>query len=117
MRAGGNGGKVFSYPTRLKPSASRKCGAFSRLYDGVLRIILLRPNLPTPRDQREKTNMLSREELAVIRAEIERLEKARDACNDSGIRKQIDFWIGEQRQMLLFESKKRGPSSDLKRDL
>ena len=34
--------------------------------------------------------MLSREEIANIKAEIERLEKALAECNDSGLQKQIE---------------------------
>jgi hypothetical protein len=33
------------------------------------------------------------EEIARIKADIKRLEKARDECADSGIRKQIEGWI------------------------
>ena len=47
--------------------------------------------------------MLSREEVAKIRAEIERLEKAREDCNDGGIRKSIDSWIEEQKEKLISE--------------
>jgi hypothetical protein len=42
--------------------------------------------------------MLSPEEMALIRANIERLEKARDYSTDSGIRELIDAWIEEHRQ-------------------
>jgi len=45
--------------------------------------------------------MLSREDVAIIRAEIERLEKAREACTDSGLRKRIDAWIEEQKKKLV----------------
>jgi hypothetical protein len=37
--------------------------------------------------------MLSRTEIAKIRAELKQLQKARDNCNDSGIRKLIEAWI------------------------
>jgi hypothetical protein len=40
------------------------------------------------------------EEIAKIRANIERLEKAREACTDSGIRKLIEEWIEEQKHKL-----------------
>jgi hypothetical protein len=40
--------------------------------------------------------MLSRAEIAKIRAAIEELEKACDNCNDSGIRTLIEAWIEEQ---------------------
>jgi hypothetical protein len=44
--------------------------------------------------------MLSPRDRAIIKAEIERLEKAQRECNDGGIRKQIDEWIVEQRKKL-----------------
>jgi hypothetical protein len=44
--------------------------------------------------------MLSPEEIAKIRADIVRLEKAREACAHSGIRKLIEDWIEEQKQKL-----------------
>ena len=44
--------------------------------------------------------MLSREEVAKIRAELERLEKARAECTDGGIQKLIDAWIEEQKRKL-----------------
>ena len=44
--------------------------------------------------------MLSRGERAIIKAEIERLQKAQSECTDGGIRKQIDAWIVEQKQKL-----------------
>jgi hypothetical protein len=44
--------------------------------------------------------MLSPGEIAKIKADIARLEKARDACADTGIRKLIEAWIEEQKQKL-----------------
>jgi len=44
--------------------------------------------------------MLSPAETAKIKADIERLEKARDQCTDTGIRKLIEAWIEEQKQKL-----------------
>jgi len=44
--------------------------------------------------------MLSAAERAIIKAEIEMLQKARQECNDGGIRKKIDAWIEEQKQKL-----------------
>ena len=44
--------------------------------------------------------MLTPGEIAQIKAEIERLEKARKECFDGGIRKRIDFWIEEQKRKL-----------------
>jgi hypothetical protein len=41
--------------------------------------------------------MLSSGEIAKIRAEIKRLEKARENCNDGGIQKRIEAWIKEQK--------------------
>jgi hypothetical protein len=44
--------------------------------------------------------MLSPGEIAQIKAEIKRLEKARDECTDSGIRERIEAWIEEQKSAL-----------------
>jgi hypothetical protein len=44
--------------------------------------------------------MLSPGDKAIIKAEIERLQKAQRECTDGGIRKQIDAWIEEQKQKL-----------------
>jgi len=49
--------------------------------------------------------MLSPEDVVRIRAEIERLEEARKWFNDSGILKQIDLWIADE--------KKKGQTSSL----
>jgi hypothetical protein len=43
--------------------------------------------------------MLSPGDIAKIKADIERLEKVRDECADSGIRKLIEAWIEEQKQI------------------
>jgi hypothetical protein len=48
--------------------------------------------------------MLSREEVAKIRAEIERLENARAECNDGGIQTRIDVWIKDQKKKLISEN-------------
>jgi len=40
--------------------------------------------------------MLSRGDVASIRAEIERLEKALNVCTDGGIRERIKAWIEEE---------------------
>jgi len=37
--------------------------------------------------------MLPPKEIARIKADLKKLEKARDGCADSGIRKQIEAWI------------------------
>jgi hypothetical protein len=39
--------------------------------------------------------MLSPGEIAKIKADSGRLEKARDECADTGIRKLIEAWIGK----------------------
>jgi hypothetical protein len=44
--------------------------------------------------------MLSREQIATIKAEIQRLEEARNLSTDSGIQKQIDVWIEQQKKKL-----------------
>jgi hypothetical protein len=44
--------------------------------------------------------MLSRGEVAIIRAEIERLEKALRECTDGGIRDRIRAWIDEEKKKL-----------------
>ncbi len=45
--------------------------------------------------------MLSQGEVAIIRAEIERLEKALRECTDGGIRDRIKAWIEEEKKKLL----------------
>jgi len=40
--------------------------------------------------------MISRTDVAVIRAEIERRQKAHRECTDSGVQKQINAWIEEE---------------------
>ena len=45
--------------------------------------------------------MLSRGEVAMIRAEIERLEKALKECTDGGIRDRIKAWIEEEKKKLM----------------
>jgi hypothetical protein len=44
--------------------------------------------------------MLSPGDRTIIKAEIERLQKAQKECADGGIRKKIDEWIEEQKQKL-----------------
>jgi hypothetical protein len=44
--------------------------------------------------------MLLPGEIALVKAEIERLGKARQECNDSGLQKRIDAWIGELKKKL-----------------
>jgi hypothetical protein len=45
--------------------------------------------------------MLSPGEIAQIKAEIERLEKLRKECTDSGIRERIVAWIGTSRSTMV----------------
>jgi hypothetical protein len=45
--------------------------------------------------------MLSPGEIAQTKAEIERLEKLREACTDSGIRKRIEAWIEAEKKKLV----------------
>jgi hypothetical protein len=44
--------------------------------------------------------MLSPAEITTIRADLERLEKARKDCTDSGLRKWIEDAIEKQKQQL-----------------
>jgi hypothetical protein len=44
--------------------------------------------------------MLSPREIAQTRDEIERLEKLRKECADSGIRKRIEAWIEAEKKKL-----------------
>jgi hypothetical protein len=44
--------------------------------------------------------MLSPEDIARIRTEIERLEKLRTDCTDKGIRERIEAWIGAEKKNL-----------------
>jgi hypothetical protein len=39
-------------------------------------------------------------EIARIKADIAKLKKSRDSCTDSGIRKQIEYWIEQQKKNL-----------------
>jgi hypothetical protein len=48
----------------------------------------------------ERCSMLSPGEIAVIRAEIKRLEQALAECRDGGIRKVIEGWIEDQKEKL-----------------
>jgi hypothetical protein len=44
--------------------------------------------------------MLSPIQRAQIKAEIAKLEKEREICNEAGIRKVIEGWIEEQKEKL-----------------
>jgi hypothetical protein len=44
--------------------------------------------------------VLSSSTIAQIKAEIERLERAREQTNDEGIKRVIDGWIEEQKKKL-----------------
>jgi hypothetical protein len=46
----------------------------------------------------------TRRDRAIIKAEINRLEKARKDCTDGGIRKQIEVWIEAQKKKLASEN-------------
>lgn len=47
------------------------------------------------------------EEIAQIKAEIERLEKLREECTDGGIRKRIEAWIEGEKKKLKSDPSKR----------
>jgi hypothetical protein len=47
--------------------------------------------------------MLARADIAKIRAELAELQKARDDCHDSGIRKLIEAWIHARKKKLVSE--------------
>jgi hypothetical protein len=51
--------------------------------------------------------MLSVEEIAQVKAEIERLERLRKACTDTGIRNRIRAWIEAEKKKLA-----SGPSKE-----
>jgi hypothetical protein len=51
--------------------------------------------------------MLSPAERAQIKAELERLEQARKACDDEGIQKVIESWIKQQKQKLASQEKSK----------
>jgi hypothetical protein len=55
--------------------------------------------------------MISRNEVAIIRSEIERLQKARNDCTDSGLQLRIDAWIEEQKQKLVADERPKAPAS------
>jgi hypothetical protein len=44
--------------------------------------------------------MLTPEQITQIKAEVERLEKLREDCTDSGIRKRIEAWIEAETKKL-----------------
>jgi hypothetical protein len=44
--------------------------------------------------------MLSPGEIAQIKAEVERLEKLREECGDTGIRERIEAWIEAEKKKL-----------------
>jgi len=49
--------------------------------------------------------MLSLGEVAQIKAEIERLERLRKECTDTGIRNRIEAWIEAEKRKLASDSK------------
>jgi hypothetical protein len=46
------------------------------------------------------------EEIAGIKAEIERLERLREECTDIGIRNRIEAWIEAEKKKLPFDQSK-----------
>jgi hypothetical protein len=50
--------------------------------------------------QKGNPRMLTPEQIAQSKAEVERLEKLREDCTDSGIRKRIEAWIEAETQKL-----------------
>jgi hypothetical protein len=53
--------------------------------------------------------MLSPGEISTVQAEIEKLEKARQDCTDSGLRKWIDAVIEEQKKKLTSGNNPKSP--------
>jgi len=49
---------------------------------------------------RTLVSMFSPSEIAQIKTEIERLERLREECTDSGIRKRIEAWIEAEKEKL-----------------
>jgi len=50
--------------------------------------------------------MLSLEEIAQIKAEIERLERLRKECTDTGIRNRVGLWIEAEKKKLASDPSK-----------
>jgi hypothetical protein len=50
--------------------------------------------------------MLSPKDIARIKADLAMLEKARDNCADTGLRKVIDAWIEDAKETLVGEANK-----------
>jgi len=50
--------------------------------------------------QKGNPRMLTLEQITQIKAEVERLEKLREDCTDSGIRKRIEAWIEAETKKL-----------------
>lgn len=55
--------------------------------------------------------MIPRNEVAAIRSEIERLQKARHECADTGLQKRIDMWIEEQKRKLVGEGRSKASAA------
>jgi len=53
--------------------------------------------------------MLSRGDVAIIKAEVDRLEKVRKEC--SGIQERIDVWIEEQKRKLVAGKNSKQPTT------
>jgi hypothetical protein len=59
--------------------------------------------------------MLSLEEIAQIKAEIERRERLRQECTDTGIRNRIGTWIEAEKKKLTSDPSKEGTGYSLKK--
>jgi len=55
--------------------------------------------------------MLSRGDVAIIKAEVDRLEKVRKECTDSGIQERIDVWIKAQKRKLVAGKNSKQPTT------
>jgi hypothetical protein len=53
---------------------------------------------------------------AIIKAEIERLQKVRSECDDTGIREKIDDWIEAEKRKLTFSDSHPAPSVSILAD-
>jgi len=70
-----------------------------RLWDGN-DLVALWSRIPN-KEGRKGCVMLSPQEVAIIRAEIERLEKVRKEFDDGSIQRMIDDWIEDERRKLV----------------
>ncbi|HWY21962.1 MAG TPA: hypothetical protein VNX26_12130 [Candidatus Acidoferrum sp.] len=77
-----------------------KVDAGSELLPAIKAVLQGEKGVSSGIKQRKGTTMLSPEEIAQIEAEIERLERLREECIDSGIRKRIEAWIEVEKKKL-----------------